>query len=229
MLHELLESGPRRTERGGGWTLASVLLHATLIGSAVAATTRGVSAARDEPEPPDLLYFAPLQLPQRQLEEQRQTGNPYAPAVPVDGPKIPIPKVPWVDPAPGIPIGPLAGIEEFGSHVTTPGTSEALPTNGIYSDRTVDRIVVPRNDNPRPEYPRSLRSAASEGEVLVTFVVDTSGRVELSSISIVRESHALFGESVRRWLARTRYIPAEVNGGRVRQLVQQQVGFTLER
>jgi len=227
MLHVLLESGPRRTERGGGWTLASVLMHATLIGSAVALTARGIEVGPNDPRPPGILYVAPSPPPQ--VEDQRQSSDPYAPAVPVDGPRIPIPPVPWVDPAPGIPTGPLTGIEEFGSHVTTPGTSEALPTNGIYSDRAVDRIVVPRNDNPRPEYPRSLRSAASEGEVLVTFVVDTSGRVELSSIRIVRETHALFGESVRRWLARTRYIPAEVNGGRVRQLVQQQVGFTLER
>jgi hypothetical protein len=39
----------------------------------------------------------------------------------------------------------------------------------------------------------------------------------------------VFGDAVRKWLLRTRYVPAATNGRRVRQLVQQQVAFTLRR
>jgi hypothetical protein len=63
--------------------------------------------------------------------------------------------------------------------------------------------------------------------VLVQFVVDTNGRVELQSLEILRATHEMFAESVRRWLNGTRYSPAEIRGQHVRQLVQQQIGFTL--
>jgi len=65
--------------------------------------------------------------------------------------------------------------------------------------------------------------------VLVRFVVDTAGRVEVPSIAILSASHALFGETVKQWLKQTRYSPAMANGTTVRQLVQQRVGFALTR
>ena len=68
-----------------------------------------------------------------------------------------------------------------------------------------------------------------EGSVLVQFVVDTTGHVESSSINFIRATHPLFAQSTRQWLARTRYLPAEIEGRPVRQLVQQEVAFALDR
>jgi TonB family protein len=82
--------------------------------------------------------------------------------------------------------------------------------------------------NGQPEYPAMLRQVAAEGDVHVRFVVDTAGRVEPTSIEILRASHPLFGAAVQRWLSRNRYVPAEVSGSRVRQLVEQRIAFTLE-
>jgi protein TonB len=99
--------------------------------------------------------------------------------------------------------------------------------DNIHTRQTVERAVVARRDNPQPEFPGALRAAGVEGSVLVQFVVDTTGRVESHSISILKATHPQFGDAVRRWLGRTRYSAAEFEGKRVRQLVQQEVGFTL--
>jgi hypothetical protein len=61
----------------------------------------------------------------------------------------------------------------------------------------------------------------------VRFVVDSTGSVEPGSVAIITSTHSLFGEAVRRWLLRTRYVPADVAGHAVRQLVEQRVYFTL--
>ena len=74
-----------------------------------------------------------------------------------------------------------------------------------------------------------LRSANVEGEVLVQFVVDTTGRVENGSVKVLKSSHDLFTNSVRSALSNMRFYPAEIGGRKVKQLVQQPFNFTLTR
>jgi protein TonB len=78
-------------------------------------------------------------------------------------------------------------------------------------------------------YPDMLRSANVEGEVLVQFVVDTTGRVERGSIKILKSSHELFTNAVNSALPGARYYPAEIGGRKVKQLVQQPFNFTLTK
>jgi periplasmic protein TonB len=74
-----------------------------------------------------------------------------------------------------------------------------------------------------------LRSANVEGEVLVQFVVDTTGRVEKGSIKILKSSHELFTNAVQSALNSMRFYPAEIGGRKVKQLVQQPFNFALTR
>ena len=78
-----------------------------------------------------------------------------------------------------------------------------------------------------PVYPPDLRIARTQGEVLVQFVVDTAGLPEMASFKVLRSSHALFTESVRAAVANFRFSPAELNGRKVRVLVQQPMNFNL--
>jgi len=98
---------------------------------------------------------------------------------------------------------------------------------GIYTPDMVDRIVAPRPGNPTPRYPEMLMSAGVEQTLDVTFVVDTTGRVEEPSISFPSTAHRLFAESVRSALLASRYFPAYLGGRVVPQLVQQQFRFVL--
>jgi TonB family protein len=145
-------------------------------------------------------------------------------------PRVAIPAIPLIDAGATIASTSVVSSEWHGRGISESlGTSRGLNADSIYTGDAVERMVAPRHDNPRPDYPSQLRAAMVEGDVVVRFVVDTLGRVEPSSIVIVRATHPLFGDAVRRWLSRTRYAPAEVSGRRVRQLVQQPVGFTLRQ
>ena len=98
-----------------------------------------------------------------------------------------------------------------------------------YFEFQVEKQVAPAPGNAAPRYPDMLRSANVEGEVLVQFVVDTTGRVESGSLKILKTSHDLFTNSVRQALASMRFYPAEIGGRKVKQLVQQPFNFTLTR
>lgn len=98
-----------------------------------------------------------------------------------------------------------------------------------YFDFQVEKPVAPIVGSGAPRYPAILRSAGMEGEVLAQFVVDTTGRIEIESYKVLRQSHDLFDASVRNALPEMRFTPAEVGGRKVRQLVQQPFVFQLAR
>ncbi len=80
-----------------------------------------------------------------------------------------------------------------------------------------------------PRYPDILRQAGVEGEVLAQFVVDTTGRAEMNSYKVLKTTHELFGNAVKQALSGMRFIPAEVGGRKVRQLVQQPFSFAISK
>jgi protein TonB len=98
-----------------------------------------------------------------------------------------------------------------------------------YFDFQVEKQVAPAPGNPGPRYPDMLRSANVEGEVLVQFIVDTTGRVEMNSFKVLKSSHDLFTNAVRQALSGMRFYAAEIGGRKVKQLVHQPFNFTLTR
>jgi protein TonB len=80
-----------------------------------------------------------------------------------------------------------------------------------------------------PGYPEILKSAGVEGEVLAQFVVDTSGRAENGSFKVLKTSHELFALAVKNALPGMRFLPAEVGGKKVKQLVQQPFVFAIQK
>jgi TonB family protein len=96
---------------------------------------------------------------------------------------------------------------------------------------TADQVdVAARADSSstvRPAYPDSLFRERVTGQVLVEFVVDTSGLVMQESVSAISTTHALFTDAVRRALREAHFHPATLAGRRVRQLVQLPVKFEM--
>jgi protein TonB len=84
-------------------------------------------------------------------------------------------------------------------------------------------------NSPTPQYPDILRQAGVEGEALVSFVVDTTGRADVASFKVIRATHELFATAVKNALPRMRFIPAEVGDRKVRQLVQQPFSFAITK
>ena len=98
-----------------------------------------------------------------------------------------------------------------------------------YFDFQVEKAAAAIPGSGAPAYPEMLKSSGVEGEALVQFVVDTTGRAELGSFKVLRASHDAFGQAVRAALPRMRFLPAEIGGRKVRMLVQQPFAFALNR
>jgi protein TonB len=84
----------------------------------------------------------------------------------------------------------------------------------------VEKPALPKENNPKPRYPSMLESARVAGTVLVQFVVDTSGRAEMSTFKVLKSDNDLFTEAVKNVLPQMRFYPAEVGGHHVQQFVQ---------
>ena len=78
-----------------------------------------------------------------------------------------------------------------------------------------------------PIYPRELIASGTEGVVQATYVVDTTGSVDTTTIQVIQSDDPRFTESVRTALGGMRFRPAKRGGKRVRQLVQQRFRFQI--
>ena len=117
-------------------------------------------------------------------------------------------------------------LEEFSGRVKYVPRPNA---GNAYTEDVVEKVVAPYGNNPRPRYPGQLQSREVEASFVVKFVVDSLGRVEGTSLEFPQATHRLFIKSVRDALLRSRFLPAELAGRRVPQLVQQRYSFVLEK
>jgi protein TonB len=123
---------------------------------------------------------------------------------------------------------------DFGSGTTgltgvTTGEGATAPTGGTFRADQVEKQVSVVPGSPPPRYPEILRSSGVEGQVTALFVVDETGRAEEDSVRFVRSDNALFEDAVKQALHRMRFVPAEIAGRKVRQLVLMPFVFTLAR
>jgi TonB family protein len=98
-----------------------------------------------------------------------------------------------------------------------------------YFEFQVEKQVTTVPGSPQPKYPAMLKSANVEGEVLAQFVVDTTGRADMSTFKVLKSTHDLFTQSVRTALQEMRFVPAEIGGRKVMQMVQQPFTFALSK
>jgi TonB family protein len=98
-----------------------------------------------------------------------------------------------------------------------------------YFEFEVEKPALAERGNPAPKYPAHLRERGIHGEVLAQFVVDETGRAEMGTFKVLKASHEGFVKAVRAVVPRMRFIPAEIAGCKVRQVVQLPLGFWTER
>src|SRR5919112_5631058 len=234
MFNNLLESKAKK-QRSLGGTIFSVILHTGIIAGAVYATAHAtieaekpkeekvefVEMKKDEPPPPKN-EPPPPPPPDVAVAPPPPKGFQVLTA-PVEIPDV----IPEVDlskkvtdendfSGKGVAGGTSKGVE---------GGKAVVQSDQPYFEFQVEKPVVPAPGSTQPRYPDMLRQAGVEGEVLAQFVVDTTGRAEAGSLKILKSSHDLFIQSVRNALPQMRFIPAEVGGRKVKQLVQQPFSF----
>jgi TonB family protein len=95
----------------------------------------------------------------------------------------------------------------------------------VYFDFQVDRPVRPAPGVALPVFPDSLKRLGIGGDVIVQFVVDTNGLADIASLKVVKSPHAALTDAVRGAVPEMRYLPAEIGGKKVKQLVSQPFSF----
>lgn len=233
MLTTLIESR-RRSTRNTGSTATSVIAHVAII-TLVAAVTAHASDETPAIEAPrhGVIYIPVKPVPpvDRAATSPRKRADatvriPDRPVVSIEVSTVIPTTIPPVD----LSRLPTNGADfVIAPHTTSNGMGEAAASSsaqdGTFTARQVDKETTPLPGNPKPRYPSLLQSAGVGGEVLAQFVVDTSGRVDMSTFTAIEATNALFVQAVRRALAGWSFHPAEVGGHKVKQLVQMPLSF----
>jgi TonB family protein len=101
------------------------------------------------------------------------------------------------------------------------------PSAPVFFEFQVQQPVIPLPGNTGPRYPTTLKERNIEGDVIAQFIVDTSGYVRPGSFRALRWSDFAFVQAVREAVSTMRFRPAELDGRKVSQLVQQPFQFRL--
>src|SRR3954470_14118031 len=237
MFNNLLESKPKKERRGGG-TVTSVVVHSILVGLAVYATAN--AAIRNEKPKQEKIDF--VETPKDQPPPKEEPPPPPPPDVvvappPPKGFQVLTAPVDIPDVIPDIDLSKKVTDEnDFSGKGVAGGTSKGVEggkavvqSDQPYFEFQVEKPVVPAPGSTSPRYPDMLRQAGVEGEVLAQFVVDTTGKAEPNSLKILKSSHDMFIQSVKNALPQMKFIPAEVGGRKVKQLVQQPFTFSISK
>lgn len=237
MFSNLIESKAKK-QRSLGASVVSTIFHGLVIAGSIYATANAgvqeeeevvqkvdfVEVKQDEPPPPE---------PDRPPPPPDAVASPPPPkgfqvlAAPVNIPDV----IPEIDLSKAI-----TNEDDFSGRGVAGGVASGV-VGGVapvvqdqpYFDFQVEKPAASAPGSPGPRYPDILRSNGVEGEVHAQFVVDTTGRVDISTFRVLRSTHALFEQAVRSSLPNMRFLPAEVGGRKVKQLVQQPFVFNLQR
>lgn len=105
--------------------------------------------------------------------------------------------------------------------------AEKKAGGSVYFESQVERPAAMAPGSSAPKYPADLRDAGIEGRVIAQFVVDTFGRADVATLKVLRSSHPAFTAAVQDALPTMRFIPADIGGRKVKQLVQAPLMFDL--
>lgn len=242
MFNQLLESKAKK-QRSPGSTIFSIVFHSALIGAAAWATAHAATE-RDEKPREEKIQFVDVKPKDEPPPPPKKMDLPPPPKdvtvappppkgfqvlqAPVNIPKI----IPNVDlskrvtseadfSGKGVAGGVAKGV--------VGGTGPVGNENNTYFEFQVEKPAQYAG-GAKPNYPETLRSAGIEAEVRAQFVVDTSGRADVSTLKIMTPgTNELFVASIRSALPRMKFLPAEYGGRKVRQLVEQPFTFNIDR
>src|SRR5688500_12836470 len=234
MFENLIETKPKKPQTAKQFVF-SLVLHTVLIGAAVYGTLEAKEAI--EKPKAEKVEFVEMKKEEPPPPEKQPEPPPEIVAAPPPpkGFQVLTAPVKIPDVLPEIDLSKkVTNEDDFTGKGVAGGIAKGVVggtapvnTDQAYFEFQVEKQVAPASGNPGPRYPDMLRSANVEGEVLAQFVVDTTGRADMSTFKILKSSHDLFTNSVRSVLPNMRFYAAEIGGRKVKQLVQMPFQFTL--
>src|SRR6266545_5877379 len=113
---------------------------------------------------------------------------------------------------------------------TAPTSVERLVTVCvIIPTPTIPDVFPTLVSMPRPVHPEAMRRAGIEGRVVLQALANTSGRVDSSSILVLRATHVEFVVPARQALQAALFRPGWFGGQRLDAWITIAIDFTLSR
>ncbi len=230
MFDNLVCSSPKTQAMGTGASSAmtSATLHGAIIWAAVAATIISDQIVDDLREDTTMVFIQ---------EEEEQVEEEQPPELEIELPPqgfltllapINIPtEIPPIDLTQTFDPRNFSGIGVEGG-VFSGVVGAEVDLSQTFLESVVDERPE-RLSGPVPRYPEMLRQAGVEGVVMLEFVIDTTGRVEEQNVKVLHSTNRAFEAPARNVIVRSLYRPGRVRGVAVRVLVQQQIGFSIQR
>jgi hypothetical protein len=220
----LLESG-RNFFQTAECAALSIVAHAGVVWFAVGATQSGVRLPVTEREARVFFLLPPdrVAVPERQTSiiQWGRLGSDIE-----DGGNLQTLDQGWVKQR--LAHGARGKRNRSGARGELPfGPMPPFMPDSVFSVLQVDEMVERFASSAAPIYPKELLAIGAEGLVQATYVVDTVGQVDTTTIKVMYSDDPRFTESVRTALGLARFRPAKRDGKAVRQLVEQKFRFKI--
>lgn len=233
MFTTLIES-KHKADRSAAGTAFSVVLHALLITLAVWVTAHAGTEMVKREKAEHVAFVKPPKPKAPPPQQPAKPPPPQAVAAPpppkgfqtlVAPIKIPT-KIPQVDLSKAVTNAADfsgKGVEGGRANGVAGGTPSS--THNYFAFQ-VDKQALARHAGvPASAYPATLRDAGVGGQVMLQFVVDTLGKIDMSTFKVLKSDNDLFSDAVKRLAPRWTFYPAEAGGHKVRQIVQLPIQF----
>jgi protein TonB len=235
MFNTLLES-KRVKQRNFGSTLTSAVFHVLIVIGAVYATAK--AGVEEKKQDEAVNYVAPTPKepppPEKPVDAPPPPDMPNTPPPPKGFQTLSAPiEIPTVIPQIDLTARVTNELDFTGKGVQGGIAAGVVGGKGTDSDQSffqfeVEKVARLEPGNPEPEYPAILRNTQQQGKVMVSFVIDTTGRADMNTFKVVESTNPLFSESVRKILPRYKFIPAEIGSRKVRMHVNLPFDFVLK-
>ena len=220
----LLESG-RKFFQTAECAALSILAHVLLVWSAVSLTGEGRRLPNDEREARVFFLLPPDRVDVRERQSEILQWGKLGGDL-LDGKHLLKPDGAWDRRALGH--GTRGKRNRSGARGQVPfGPVSRLVPDTAFSVLEVDETVERYPSSAAPVYPADLLAIGTQGQVEASYVVDTDGQVDTTTVQVVYSDDPRFTASVRTALGLMRFRPAKRSGKTVRQLVQQKFRFKI--
>ena len=205
----------------------SFIVHSALIAGAVYAT---LQAGKEEQVERPIIA---VEMPRQETSPPPKTAAPSPVSLTLRFNTLAIPtSIPTDIPAPSHVVFDPTSFAGLGVGSARPWRSDTTTTraaarpDAVYAAEVLEERPV-RIGGPAPLYPDLLRRAKIEGQVMIECVVDTAGRTEPGSVTIVHSTHQLFEQPARDAAAAWLFQPGRIDGRAVRVRVRIPVNFVM--
>jgi protein TonB len=224
----LIESKPKKA-KSGKQMLASVAAHVILVGAAVWVTQGAAETVQRILADTTLVFLEPPKEappPDQPPPDVVVAANP-----PPQGFQVVLPPDIIPQEIPPVDLNQHFNAKDF----TGKGVEGGIAAGVVGGTGPVDaQVFLEANVDDPPSlisqgpqrYPEVLKAAGIAGRVVLTFVIDTSGHPEPSTITIISTPHPGFAPAAKEMVSNLVFHPGRVHGQAVAVLVRQSINFT---